>query len=165
MTKLLYAYRGDALFFLVFDRSFTKHGHFARVEYFCSGILIVMSPFWKTVFQPLANRHYTSRKLSVLNHLFGYLPFLTLSLLGAIFIDAHFLWALPVIALHGAVSYLLFDRVEDKLTWTLFWREQYKGNNFKRSAEHNTMKALEQNPTEANKNALAEQILKQNNHN
>ena len=118
-----------------------------------------MSSFLKTVFQPLSNRHYTNKRLSVLNYAYGYLPSLVVCLLAALFVDERFLWLIPIVILYGAIDYLLFDGTVDKITWKLFWGKYYDEKHFENTTEHDAIKAYENNPSEVNRKALGHHFL------
>lgn len=117
-----------------------------------------MSTFLKTIFQPLANRHYTDKKTSFIIFAAGYIPAVVICLVGAIFVDATFwLIALAIVA-SALIDYFLFDTVTDKIAWKLFWSNFYDEKHFETSAEHNAIKAYETDPSEANRLALNKHV-------
>lgn len=111
----------------------------------------------KIFFAPLANRHYTNKKTSVLLYVVQYIPVVMVCVLAAIAVDGLFWIVLAGIFVLGVVDYLLLDAFLDKLNWRLFWRHFYK-DEAPLGAEHQLMKEFENNPTPENRRKLARHI-------
>ncbi len=118
-----------------------------------------MSHFWKTVFQPLANRNFTSKKVSAVYHALEYTPYIFIVIILTVYIDIRFMVLLPLLALIGTVEFLLLDRFKDRSTWKLFWHNFYTENGAEKNSEYSVMNKLERNPTEENRKALETHLL------
>jgi len=108
----------------------------------------------KSLFRPVANRHYTSKKVSAVLYAAEFAPVVLICLYGAIALDSFFWLILVGIVVYGFVDYLVFDAFFDKLSWKLLWRHFYADEVHAPSPEHDAMKAFEINPSEENHNAL-----------
>lgn len=120
-----------------------------------------MNEFLRAAFRPYANRHYSNKRISFTYHIAEYLPVAVVFLLLAIFFEPFFWLATVGIVVLAVITYFIFDKAEDRLMWSLFWKRMYPDNQFKRTDEHDAIKAYEKNPTEANKIALEKHIKKQ----
>jgi len=115
----------------------------------------------KEIFRPINNRYHTSKRMSVLLYVLGFLPAVIIALIGAIFVDSIF-WAFVIgVILVALIGYIVFDPLKDKLTWQLLWRRFYSDKAELHSTEHQAMKRYEQNPTPENYEALQKLFRKE----
>ena len=114
----------------------------------------------KSVFRPVSNRHYTSKKVSVVLYAFSFFPAVLICLFGAIAVDSFFWIILAGIIVYGFIDYMVFDAFLDKLGWRLIWRHFYDDEVHQPTAEHDVMKAYEVNPSEENHQTLQKHLKK-----
>ncbi len=113
-----------------------------------------MKPIIQAIFRPVANRHYTSKKISAILYAFQFFPVLLIVLYGAIFVDSFFWFALGGIIIYGFVDYIIFDAFIDKLGWKLIWHHFYSEEAKPHTPELDLIKQYEQNLTPENYEAL-----------
>lgn len=115
-----------------------------------------MKQVLKSVFRPIANRHYTDKKTSRILYALQFVFLLLVGLYGAVAIDRMF-WILAVgVLLYGFIGYFVFDALFDKLTWKLLWSRFYADEVKPREAD--PLKTYEQNPTPENYEALRRHV-------
>ncbi len=120
-----------------------------------------MSTFLKTIFLPVANRHFTDKKTSFLVYAFSQLPLALFLIVPAIiFKEASLLLILSGLLILALVDYFVFDALSDKITWKLFWSRFYKKDYFASTEAHDAIKAYEKSPTEENRLAVEKHIQK-----
>jgi hypothetical protein len=119
-----------------------------------------MKPFLKVAFQPVANRHYTSEKTSVLYYAANYLPVLIIALVGGILVDKFFFLVFIGIILYSIIDYVVFDAFLDRLAWNLFWSRFYKSADASTPSGYGAIKQFDKNPTADNYEAVERELTK-----
>lgn len=109
------------------------------------------------LFQPISNRHYTSKKASVGVYAANYVIIVVVCIAAALLVDELFWLVLIGIIILAVIDYVVFDAFFDKLSWKLFWRYFYQEPT-KVTHEHQLLKNLEKDPSPENQRRLADHI-------